>query len=356
MLKKYIAAVFLLFLISCETEITNFNTKNLSNAIAIYGEMNNLLAPFKVRINRTSSYSPYDLTQFQGEPVKNAMVRILDGNGQIIPFSETSSGYYESKSILRGVVGQKYKLQVTTTDGLEIESEYEELKPAPELIDFKYEFVDAKKVEDMGFKLNAAIKDNKNTEDYYFIKRQDFIQFLTTCPEPPPPPAPVPPCYTKCWRAPLNTQPILLNDFLINGKNIPLGLGTVKVEDITDWVVQLEVFSVSKSIFSYWQRQEDQRNIGGGLFDKVPAQIVGNLSCKNKPKQEVLGVFLVGGVNKQRLTINRFDSFSEDTFKKVQYYVDFNNIRNKDAKLWDCKNAAFIDYNLGHTLPILEAN
>ncbi len=356
MLKKYIYPVFLLFLFSCETEITNFNTKNLSNAIVIYGEMNNLSAPYKVRINRTSSYSPYDLTQFQGEPVKKAIVRIVDGNGAVIPFTEISSGYYESRGMLKGAVGQKYKLQVTTNDGLEIESGFEELKAAPELLDFKYNFIDASKVEDMRFDLKASIKDNKSTEDYYFIKRQDFIQFLTTCPEPPPPPAPVPPCFTKCWRAPLNTQPILINDFLVNGKNIPLELGNIKVEDITDWVVQLDIFSVSKSTFSYWQRQEDQRNIGGGLFDKVPAQIIGNLTCKNKPAQEVLGLFLVGGVNKQRLTIKRFDSFSQEIFKKVQYYVDFNNIRNKDAKIWDCKNAAFIDYNLGYTIPMLETN
>jgi hypothetical protein len=221
------------------------------------------------------------------------------------------------------------------------------------LSEFSSKFINAEKVEDMKFELKATIKDSKETEDYYFIKRQDYIHFLTTCPEPPPPPAPVPPCFPKCWRAPLNTQPILLNDFLVNGKNIPLELGIVGLEDFPEWVVQLDIFAVSKDTYNYWKRQEEQRLIGGGIFDKIPAQIIGNLKCTNKPDQQVLGLFLVGGLSKQRLTIDRFKEVPLDVYQKVVQYADFKDIRYKNLKLWDCKNAGFIDYNIGYDLPSL---
>lgn len=338
---------------SCETEIDDFKTKNLSNAIVVYGEMTNQNGPYSVRLNRTSSYSPYDVTEFQGQVIKNADVKIVDGSGKITQLTEIRAGFYQTSPLFKGVANQKYQLKIKTSDGVEIESPLEELKIPTPLSEFSYKFINAEKVENMRFDLKAAIKDSKETEDYYFIKRQDFIQFLTTCPEPPPPPAPTPVCYSKCWRAPLNTQPILINDFLVNGKNIPLDLGSVKLEDFPDWIVQLDIFSVSKETYNYWKRQEEQRVIGGGLFDKVPAQIIGNLKCTNNANQEVLGIFLVGGVVKQRLTVERFNSITPEILQQVQFYVNSHNIRYKDAPLWDCKNAGFVDYNIGYTLPNL---
>ncbi|AFK02775.1 hypothetical protein Emtol_1630 [Emticicia oligotrophica DSM 17448] len=338
---------------SCETEITDFKTQNLSNAYVVYGELTNLVGPYSVRINRTSSYSPYDITAFQGDAVKKAQVQILDDLGNATPLSEIRDGLYQTPAQFVAVIGKKYQLKIKTNDGIEIESSLETLKAPTPLNDFSYKFIDAEKVENMRFDVSASIKDSKENEDYYFIKRQDFIQFLTTCPEPPPPPAPVPPCFSKCWRAPLNTQPILINDFLVNGKNLPITLGSVDVKDFPDWIIQLDVYSISKETYNYWKRQEDQRVIGGGLFDKIPAQIVGNLKCTNRTGQEVLGIFQVGGVVKQRLKVDRLGALSSENLQKVQFYADFNNIRYKDLKLWDCKNAGFVDYNIGYTIPNL---
>lgn len=338
---------------SCETELNDFKTKNLSTAIVVYGEMTNATGPYTVRLNRTSSYSPYDVMEFQGEPIKGASISIVDGSGNIFPLTENRSGFYQTSPLFKGIFGQKYQLKIKNATGNDIESNMEELKSPTPLSEFSYQFISADEVKDIRFDLKAAIKDSKETEDYYYIKRQDFIQFLTTCPEPPPPPASPPSCYSKCWRAPLNTQPILVNDFLVNGRNIPIDLGSVDLKDFPDWIVQLDVYSVSKETFNYWKRQEDQRIIGGGLFDKVPAQIIGNLKCTNNTSQEVLGIFLVGGVLKQRLTVDRLGSISTEILQKVQNYASFNNIRHKDAALWNCKDAGFIDYNIGYDLPPL---
>ena len=338
---------------SCETEITDFKTQNLSTAYVVYGEMTNLNGPYNVRINRTSSYSPYDITAFQGDAIKGADVKIIDNAGITTQLTETRSGFYQTSPFFKGIINKKYQLKIKTSDGVEIESTTETLKAPTPLNDFSYKFINAERVENMRFDVTASIKDSKETEDYYFIKRQDFIQFLTTCPEPPPPPAPVPVCYSKCWRTPLNTQPILINDFLVNGKNLPISLGSIDVKDFPEWIIQLDIFSVSKETYNYWKRQEDQRVIGGGLFDKIPAQIIGNLKCTNRTNQEVLGLFQVGGVAKQRLSVDRLGALSIENLQKVQNFANFNNIRYKDLVLWDCKKAAFIDYNIGYTIPDL---
>ncbi|MFM1933430.1 MAG: hypothetical protein RL360_310 [Bacteroidota bacterium] len=344
-------ALFLLS--SCETEIEDFQTQNLSSAIVVYGEISNVDGPYNVRLNYVSAYSPYDATQFTGQPITDANVRIVDGNGKETAYYEKSKGYYLSPAGFKGEVGQKYKLRIKLLDGKTIESNFQTITASPTLAEFTYSFKDAAKVENMRFPLTASIKDPKATEDYYFVKRQDFRQFLLTCPPPPAPPAPVPPCNCVCWQAPLNTTPYLLDDFLLSGKNLSLDLGQLPYEDFTDWVVQLDVYSISKEAHTYWKRLEDQRKLSGGIFDKVPAQIIGNLKCTNEPSQEVLGFFMVGGLTQKRLQVDRFNGIPTEAYQKLLFYVDFNNIRYKDIPLWNCKDAAFIKYNLGYSLPPL---
>lgn len=347
----FCCALFLLS--SCETEIEDFKTENVSSAIVVYGEISNVDGPYNVRLNYVSAYSPYDITQFSGQPITDANVRIVDGSGKETAFYEKSKGYYLSPVGFKGVVGQKYKLRIKLLDGKTIESNFQIINSAPELAEFSYSFQDATKVEDMRFPLKASIKDPKATEDYYFVKRQDFRQFLLTCPTPPPPPAPTPPCNCLCWQAPQNTQPYLLDDFLLSGKNLSLDVGQLPYEDFTNWVVQLDAYSVSKETYTYWKRLEDQRKLNGGIFDKVPAQVVGNLKCITDPSQEVLGYFMVGGLTQKRLTVDRFNGIPEAAYQKLGFYVDFNNIRRKDIPLWNCKDASFIKYNLGYSLPPL---
>ena len=347
----FFCALFLLS--SCETEIEDFQTQNLSSAIVVYGEISNVDGPYNVRLNYVSAYSPYDATQFTGQPITDANVRIVDGNGKETAYYEKSKGYYLSPAGFKGEVGQKYKLRIKLLDGKTIESNFQTITASPTLAEFTYSFKDAAKVEDMRFPLTASIKDPKATEDYYFVKRQDFRQFLLTCPPPPAPPAPTPPCNCVCWQAPQNTQPYLLDDFLLSGKNLSLELGQLPYEDFTDWVVQLDVYSISKEAHTYWKRLEDQRKLSGGIFDKVPAQIIGNLKCTSEPTQEVLGFFMVGGLTQKRLQVDRFNGIPTEAYQKLLFYVDFNNIRYKDIPLWNCKDAAFIKYNLGYSLPPL---
>lgn len=350
-MRAWILGFCWLFLCACETEVTDFKTQNLSSAIVVSGEMSSLAGPYTVRLNYTSAYSPFDVTEFQGQVIPGADVKILDETGASISLKETQKGVYQTPVSFVGQVGKKYKVRILTINGKLIESTLDELKAPLPLSTFSYAFKNAEKVENMRFDLRASLQDKKGSEDFYFIKRQDFIQFLTTCPEPPPPPAPVPVCDCKCWQAPQNTQPILISDFLLDGTSIPLALKPVDYQDLTDVVVQLNVYTVSKEAYMFWKRQEEQRTLGGGLFDKVPAQIIGNLRSVNDPGQQVVGYFLVGGLHRQRLKIDRFNGIPEETNRKLGFYVDFNNIRYKDFPLWDCRKAAWIPYNLGFNLP-----
>lgn len=351
-MKRLLVFLGLLGLFSCETEITDFKTKNLSDALVVYGEISNLAGPYTVRLNYTSAYSPFDPTEFQGQPIPGAAVRIVDESGSVIALKEMQKGMYLTPATFQGQIGKKYRLEIRTADGLEIASNWQQLSVPVGLKTFTSTYQNADQVKDMNFKLQASIQDSRGTEDYYFVKRQDFIQFLTTCPSPPPPPAPVPICYNKCWQASQNTQPILAEDTFLDGREIDLPLESIPYDDFTEWFVQLEVYHVDKMAYQYWKRQEDQRILDGGIFDKIPAQIIGNLTCLNKPDRQVLGYFMVAGKSKERKFVDRYQGIPSESYQKLVSYIDFNKLRHQNTPLWDCRLAAWIPYNVGLTLPV----
>jgi hypothetical protein len=351
-MRRILAFVGLLGLISCETEITDFKTENLSDAVVVYGEMTNQAGPYTVRLNYTSGYSPFDATQFQGESIPGADVRILEESGSAIVLKEIQKGMYQTPASFQGQVGKKYRLKIMTPNGLDIASNWQELSAPTELKTLNSKYVNAGKVEDMYFEMQASLQDTRGSDDYYFIKRQDFIQFLTTCPTPPPPPAPVPICYSKCWQAVQNTQPILMDDAFLDGREIKVPLAAIPYDDFTEWFVQLEVYHVNKATHQYWKRQEDQRTLGGGIFDKVPAQIIGNLTCLNNPDRQVLGYFMVAGKTKKRVLVDRFNGIPGESYQKLVNLVNFKKLRYQDSPLWDCRQAAWVPYNIGLNLPV----
>lgn len=351
-MKRLLILAGLLGLFSCETEIVDFKTENLSNAIVVYGEMSNLAGPYTVRLNYTSAYSPFDPTEFQGQPIPGANIRVVDGSGLVTALTEIRKGMYQTPATFLGQVGNKYRLEIRTADGLEIASDWQQLSIPVKLNSFTSTYKNAEKVENMSFKLQASLQDTRGTEDYYFVKRQDFIQFLTTCPNPPAPPAPVPICYNKCWQASQNTQPILADDTFLDGRELDLPLTSIPYDDFTEWYVQLEVYHVDKATHQYWKRQEDQRILDGGIFDKVPAQIIGNLTCLNKPDRQVLGYFMVAGKSKERMLVDRYHGIPSESYQKLVRFIDFNKLRYQNSPLWDCRLAAWVPYNVGLTLPI----
>lgn len=342
----------LLGLLSCETEITDFKTENLSDAVVVYGEMTNLAGPYTVRLNFTSGYSPFDPTQFQGQSIPGADVRIVEESGSVIVLKEIQKGMYQTPASFQGQVGKKYRLKIMTPDGLDIASSWQVLSAPTELKTLNSKYVNAEKVEDMYFEMQASLQDTRGADDYYFIKRQDFIQFLTTCPTPPAPPAPVPICYSKCWQAVQNTQPILVDDAFLDGREIKVPLAAIPYDDFTEWFVQMEVYHVDKATHQYWKRQEDQRTLGGGIFDKVPAQIIGNLTCLNNPDRQVLGYFMVAGKTKKRVLVDRYNGIPGASYQKLVNLVNFKKLRYQDSPLWDCRQAAWVPYNIGLNLPV----
>jgi hypothetical protein len=349
----FIVAIALVFLCSCEEELQDFKVTNVANSIVVSGEISTTTGPFIIRLNRPTAYSPYDAREFTGIPVKKAIVSVTDNLGKEFSFAEIFDGVYQTTTLgFKGVVGNSYVLRIKTLDGKIIESRPSKILDLANVSDYSFAYnQDNENIENSYYEISTKIKDNAAVKNNYLIKRQDYIQFLTTCPPPPPPPANPPPCFIRCWRAPLNTTPLLFDDFLINGKNIEKMLTRIPLDDIGDFAIDIKVYNLEQDHYDYWKRLEDLRILNGSIFDKIPAQIPGNLTCTNDASVEVLGYFGAVAVVKKRLRVNRFDQLTFPALLKLINYVDRKEIRYPKYVLSNCSEAAFVPYNLGFNIP-----
>ena len=126
-MRAWILGVCWLILCSCETEVTDFKTQNLSSAIVVSGEMSSLAGPYTVRLNYTSAYSPFDVTEFQGQVIPGADVKILDETGASVSLKETQKGVYQTSLFLKqGYYSYSYLTvnKNNSADKKELEGDY----------------------------------------------------------------------------------------------------------------------------------------------------------------------------------------------------------------------------------------
>ncbi|HRI79399.1 MAG TPA: DUF4249 family protein, partial [Cyclobacteriaceae bacterium] len=82
-------------------------------------------------------------------------------------------------------------------------------------------------------------------------------------------------------------------------------LGSMKLSVKYSMLVSLR--GVDETEYNYWQQiQKTTENIGG-LYDPLPAQVLGNLHNDANASEKVLGYFSGGGIKEKRIYISFYD-------------------------------------------------
>jgi hypothetical protein len=71
-------------------------------------------------------------------------------------------------------------------------------------------------------------------------------------------------------------------------------------------------FALSEAAYSYWDQLRINSSEQGGLYEKQPLSITGNLHNNINPDQKVLGFFSVSSVKSKRIFVRDIDNFSFD--------------------------------------------
>jgi hypothetical protein len=75
----------------------------------------------------------------------------------------------------------------------------------------------------------------------------------------------------------------------------------------------VEQYSLSETAYNYWEQLRINSNETGGLYEKQPLPMIGNLINLTNPEQKVLGIFYSSSVKKKRIFIRNVEDL------KIEY-------------------------------------
>lgn len=266
--------------------------------------------------------SPYRFPVFQG--LDHCVVNVTNQDGNMIHYSYEGKGIYSvdlPDSFLE--VGDAASLYVLTPNRGEYRSSYDTILPCPEIDKLYWEFQyletpdPEKSLPGIQFYLDmsGSPSDSRNmiwrvneTWEYWaslfgnkiildLHHTEDFWSSVIF----------------KCWKSfPLDqiytgtTRNLSSNELL----RVPLNFVSNETDRLSvTYSLHIQQQSLSQEAYEYWQRMNDQAAGSGGLYEKQPASVAGNMYSVDQAEGVVLGYFYASQVREQRIFVHNNNFF-----------------------------------------------
>lgn len=301
---------------SCIETIDLNNKKNVQEYITINGQITNLNEPYVVTVAKSGRNNSYSTK------ISDAIVEIYSSNGYKYELEPIMNGRYETgKNEPPGIIGGTYFLVVTLQNGETYQSLTEQILPVSPIKEVTFEYLKERELNELlnivdkkRVKINVVndIQDN-STMLYYKWDVTGEYEFRES------------EALTDIYRF-TNVGPVLLTCFVYD----PIRLGEVHVFNASDLIgqskfqreiksidvdykfafhycVHVRQQSLTKEAYHFWEKVNSSVDREGGLFEKTPGNIMGNIRNKNDPTEKVLGYFYGSAVAEEKLFISPDD-------------------------------------------------
>jgi hypothetical protein len=319
--------IIMSIILSCTLILTNCIepyvptiSKSLVNKYVVFGQILDVEGYQSVKISLTS---PLENPGYL--PLSDCSVKILDSRGKEFDLSEYELGSYrvwmDSADLTSGV---GYQLKITTTAGVRIVSDFDIMNECPNVDSVYYEREDlptnSPSVFDKGIQfyidLNAA---NTSTRFFKWEVEETFEHRAVY-------PRELyydgtwhiidPPDYSTftCWST-LDVKDIFTlttQNFAINAyKRHPLHFVDNKTSRLLyGYSLLIKQYSLSEAAYNYWEQLRINSKETGGLYEKQPLPMIGNLKNITNPEQGVLGLFFATSVKNKRIFVRNVSNLN----------------------------------------------
>lgn len=313
-IKNYIILICLIVSItSCVDEYWP-NVDKYEKLLVVDGLLTNGDDPVVVKLSLTSSINNIEFI-----PLSGAEVYITDENQIETSLTETETGtYLVLDSSFSGHVGISYHLHINLPDGRNYISDTCRLLP-PSPIDSVYGVPESFNIEDENKDLHGVQFyidfHNDLPEKYYLLWRlnQTFKyeatfdidytwegSFI---------PYPNPDSLKTCWHTIQIKDIFVFSNKYLDGNIItrfPLEYVSTKTKQLSiRYSLFVKQLSISEDAFNFWNALKDQNIDQGNMYSRQPIQIKGNIRNVENTNEPVLGYFIVAGIEKKRIYLNR---------------------------------------------------
>jgi hypothetical protein len=271
-------------------------------------------------------------------PERGAAVTIKDGTGASYPLTDTgSNGVYVSNPLTLNPY-QHYELSIVTADGNQYSSDpvTPKLTPSIDTLNWTLGFDSAANIQAVNIYVNTHDPSNKTRfyrwdfietwthepiyRTFYLIKQDTNIVYSDSTEH-----------NWHCWNSAGSTNILL-------GSSSGLSADIISQAPITriyqndprldvKYSILVRQYALDDSAYDYWLQVQKQSQTLGGLFDVIPAQLVGNMHSLSNPSEPVYGYVSASTVQQQRIFIGNGDlpgwkSTPAQTCTKTEFVTD----------------------------------
>jgi hypothetical protein len=314
----------------------------------------------EVRISTTIPLTNSEENTIQEEPgpVNNAEVLLQCDDGSEYTFDSPES--FAQKSIytlsdpnFRAEPGKSYKI-VIHLDGEILESDFKTLIESPPVDSLSYT-VKTKKLEEdgetvQGYQFLVSNRNNKSGPSYYrWIPDATYsytILYISTYRWNAVIQKLIP--YTsdgarECWKNKnINGIYVASTEGLSENSIIgaPLNFESQYGDELAAlYSLRVRQLAISEESYNFWNEINKMVYESGGLFERQPYKITGNITCTSNSDFSVIGIFEVAGISKYR---EFFATPAE--FPVIATTCDLIEVDTPDYRLRDLPDGAYIIY------------
>jgi hypothetical protein len=306
----------LLVALLCCVDPYNISQVSYDASLVIDGYVTTDIKPQQVTISRAAHIGDQSFI-----PEKGATVSIKTGKGEKYSLTEAAPGVYRSIAFA-GIVGEKYTLSITTSDGKEYGSSEVELKDNPPISQvyaaYSKEFLNG----DGAIEIYLDTEDPQKKTRYYRWDYKETFEIKNPFPS------------SFVW---VGGNDVIFRDLPVDhcwgqdsSKNVTVktttGLDADKITKATiriipafssimriKYSILVKQYALSQEGYAYWKSLADVNQSQGSLYDHQPGNVQGNVSSLSNPDDIVLGYFDAGKVTEKR------EFFTPDNFVASGY-------------------------------------
>lgn len=344
--KTVVLSIVLLFYLislpeSCVEPFTSvLDETNSAPLLVVDGQITNQEGPFRIRL---STSVPVNSNSYPA-PVSDADIKIYDDKGDLFNLRYAKDGWYETADKkLKGVPGYAYTLSITTGDGIQYESSPELMMDVPEIDSVYFEEVKHTSFENGNTNVDTWLNILLDTHDP--SGQTKYWQFN----------------FQETWQVKMLTDSVIVrhsptdpsdytlenitidNDHLncwVTRPSTSINIATTvnsPADDIKRFLVQslapdedklhirysilVTQSAISKESYDFRKRLKDVNENLGSLYDIIPGQIFGNISCCDG-SSKTLGYFSAVSLSSKRIFIDKSETGmqTESAYNGCSYF------------------------------------
>ena len=309
---------------------------DLESRLVVEGTITDQPGPFKVRLTKSASvYTGQDIIEF--EPVSGASVHITDDKGNEFQLYQGIKGWYETiDSCMLGIPGNTYTLHITDVEGNQFESTPQLMLEVPPIDSLLFEekqhvHIEGESVTQEDW-LDILLNTSEPADKIHYLKwdfeetwefnmpqyinvifrgvgstciyRGDLARSYMVWVD-------IPLDQFHCWITE-RSKSILVNSTASSliGSILSYPITSIGPDDdrfSIRYSIQVKQYELNKELYDYFKKLESLNETNGGMFDKLPAPLYGNIRSVSGDVP-VLGYFFVSAVKTKRIFINNIET------------------------------------------------